>query len=92
MYTTNVFKIPQVLLETNLSMREMSLDRFMKESMNSTFHDFDLSLLVLSKMLKVIIAFVHPDYIWMSTPDVNISEASVVLVFDEKYHIYATGD
>ena len=84
--------ITQVLLETNLSMREMSLDRFMKACMNSPFHGFDLSLLVLSKMLKVVIAFVHPDYIWMSTPDVNISEASVVIVFDGKFYIYATGD
>ena len=86
MYTT------QVLLETNLSMREMLLDRFVKASMNSPFHGFDLSLLVLSKMLKVVIAFVHPDYIWISTMDVNISEASVVMVFDGKFHIYATGD
>ena len=70
----------------------MSLDRFVKASMNLPYHSFDLSLLVLSKMLKVVIAFVHPEYIWMSTPDVNISEASVVLVFDGKYHIYATGD
>ena len=86
MYTT------QVLLETNLSMREMSLDRFMKASMNSPFQGFDLSLLVLSKMLKVVIAFVHPDYIWMSTLYVNISVASVVVVFDGNFHIYATGD
>ena len=64
----------------------------MKACMNSPFHGFDLSLLVLSKMLKVVIAFVHPDYIWMSVPDVNISEASVVIVFDRKFHIYATGD
>ena len=64
----------------------------MKASMNSPYHCFDLSLLVLSKMLEVVIAFVHPEYIWMSTPDVNISEASVVLVFNGKYHIYATGD
>ena len=70
----------------------MSLDRFVTASMNSPYHSFDLSLLVLSKMLKVVIAFVNPEYIWMSTPDVNISEASVVLVFDGKYHIYATGD
>ena len=66
----------------------MSLDRLVKASMNLPYHGFDLSLLVLSKMLKVVIAFVHP----LSTPDVNISEASVVLVFDGKYHIYATGD
>ena len=84
--------ITQVLLETNLSMREMSLDRFVKACMNSPFHGFDLSLLVLSKMLKVVIAFVHPDYIWISMPDVNISEASVVIVLDGKFHIYATGD
>ena len=82
----------QVLLEMNLSKREMLLDRFVKSAMNSPFHSFDLSLLVLSKMLKVVIAFVHPDYIWMSMPDVNISEASIVLVFDGRFHIYATGD
>ena len=88
----SIFYIQQVLLETNLSLREMSMDRFMRAAMNSQFHGFDLSLLVLSKMLKVVIAFIHPDYIWLSTPDANVSEASVVLVYDGSSHTYGTGD
>ena len=70
----------------------MSMDKFVKAVMNSEFHGFDLSLLVLSKMLKVVIALVHPDYIWLSNPDANLSEASVVLIFDGKLHTYGTGD
>ena len=47
--------------------------------------------MILSKMLKVVIAFIHPEYIWMSAPDVNVREASVVLVYDGHKFIYGIG-
>ena len=47
--------------------------------------------MVLSKMLKVVIAVVHPEYIWMSAPDVNVREASVVLVYDGHKCLYGMG-
>ena len=81
----------QELLETNLSARNITIDDFTKAVMNSSYHGYDLTLLILSKMMKVVIALIHPDYIWMSTPDVNVLEASVVLVYDGDVLIQGTG-
>ena len=58
---------------------------------SSNFHGFDLSMIVLSKMFKVIILMQHPDYLWISCPDVNVTEASVVLVYDGVKTIHTTG-
>ena len=74
-----------------MSARNITIDDFMKAVMNSSYHGYDLTLLILSKMMKVVIALIHPDYIWMSTPDVNVLEASVVLVYDGDVLIQGTG-
>ena len=42
----------------------------------------DLTLLVLSKMLKSDIRLLHPDYVWISNSDVNLTEESRVIVYD----------
>ena len=55
---------------------------YLEKVNNSNFHAFNLSMIVLSKMLKVVILMQHPDYLWLSCPDVNVKEASVVLVYD----------
>ena len=80
----------QVLLETNLDLRELNFDQFIKKLSNSTYHGYDLTMMILSKMLKVVILFQHPDYLWISTPDVNVIEASVVLVYDGAQTINGT--
>ena len=87
----STFNFPQVLLETNLSACQMTIDDYTKEVMNLTYHGYDLTLLVLSKLLKVVIALIHPDYIWMSNPDVNILEALVVIVYDDDMLLQGTG-
>lgn len=69
----------------------MDLDTYLEKITDSTFHGFDLSMMVLSKMLKVVILMQHPDYLWLSTPDVNVKEASVVLVYDGIKTINSTG-
>ena len=58
------------------------MDRYVKAVSNSDYHGLDISLLILAKMLKIVIAVIHPDYLWMSMPDVNVREASVVLIYD----------
>ena len=55
---------------------------YLEKVNNSNFHGFDLSMIVLSKMLKVVILMQHPDYLWLSCPDVNVKEALVVMVYD----------
>ena len=55
---------------------------YLEKVNNSNFHGLDLSMIILSKMLKVVILMQHPDYLWLSCPDVNVKETSVVLVYD----------
>ena len=74
-----------------MDLRELNFDQFVKKLSNSTYHGYDLTMMILSKMLKVVILFQHPDYLWISTPDVNVIEASVVLVYDGAQTINGTG-
>ena len=67
------------------------MDRYVKAVSNSHFHGFDITLLILAKMLKVVIAVIHPEYMWMSTPDVNVREASVVIIYDGADRFFGTG-
>ena len=67
------------------------MDWYVKAVSNSDYHGFNITLMVLVKMLKVVIAVVHPDYMWMSTPDVNVCKASVILIYDGAGQLTGTG-
>ena len=69
----------------------MSFDTFMRAISNSDYHGFNLTLICLERMLKVIIMVVHPDYLWLSSTDVNVQEVSVVLVYDGHKVFYSAG-
>ena len=51
----------------------------------------DLTVIMLSRMLKVVILVIHPTHIWLSNYDVNVRDANVVLSIDEKEVFTATG-
>ena len=72
-------------------MRDMNMDQYVRSASNSNYHGMDLSLLVLSKMLKVTIGIIMPDYVWISYPDVNLQDLSVLIVFDRQKCFYGTG-
>ena len=69
----------------------MMFDRFYTELKECRYHGFDLTLLVLSRMLKVIIGVLHPEYIWLSSLDVNICDANVFLLLGQDELFTATG-
>ena len=71
--------------------RSMSFDKFMWTISNSDYHGFDLTLICLVRMLKVIIMIVHSDYLWLSSTDINVWEALVVLVYDGHKVFYLAG-
>ena len=75
----------------NLDLRELDFDTYVHKMTSSNFHGLDLTMIVLSKMLKVIIMMQHPDYVWLSCTNVNVTEASVVLVYDGVKTIHTTG-
>ena len=67
------------------------MDRYVKAVSNSDYHGLDISLLILAKMLKIVIAVIHPDYLWMLMPDVNVHEASVVVLIYDGDRFIGTG-
>ena len=87
----NIAYLIQVLLENNLKARDMNLDTFVHQVSNSRYTGFDLTLMILSKMLKVIIGLVHPDYIWLNHVDVNVREASAIIVYHVHKVFHGTG-
>ena len=69
----------------------MTFDRFYTALKECRYHGFDLTLLVLSRMLKVIIGVLHPEYIWLSSLDVNVRDANVFLLLGQDELFMATG-
>ena len=67
------------------------MDQYVRSASNSSYHGMDLLLLVLSKMLKVTIGTIMPDYVWISCPDVNLCKVSVLIMFDGQKCFYGTG-
>ena len=69
----------------------MTFDKFYTALKQCRYHRFDLTLLVLSRMLKVVISVLHPEYIWLSNLDVNVYDANVFLILDQREEFTATG-
>ena len=69
----------------------MTFDRFYTALKECRYHGFDLILLVLSRMLKVAISVLHPEYIWLSSLDVNVRDANVFLLLGQDELFMATG-
>ena len=69
----------------------MKFERYV-EAINEpyNYHGRDLTLLTLSKMLRVTILVIHPEYLWLSHPFVNVTDASVVLVLEKMGHFSPT--
>ena len=75
----------------NLEARSMSFDKFMRATTNNDYHGFEWTLICLARMLKIIIMVVHPEYLWLSSTDVNVREASVVIVYDGHKVFHSAG-
>ena len=69
----------------------MTFDKFYTVLKQCRYHGFDLTLLVLSRMLKVVIGVLHPEYIWLSNLDVNVCDANVFLILDQHEEFTTTG-
>ena len=69
----------------------MTFDKFYTALKQCRYHGFDLTLLVLSRMLKVVIGVLQPEYIWLSNLDVNVRDTNVFLILDQHEEFTATG-
>ena len=69
----------------------MSFDQYLHALESQTFHGYDIALRILSRMLKMTIGVWTGRYVWLSSPNINVFEVSVLLTVDEKGHFDATG-
>ena len=82
----------QAVVTSNLRARNnMSFEVYYNAVKQSRYTGNDLTVIMLSRMLKVVILVIHPTHIWLSNYDVNVRDANVVLSIDEKEVFTATG-
>ena len=78
-------KIFQAVMTSNLrSCNNMSFEVYYNAVKQSRYTRNDLTVIMLSRMLKVVILVIHPTHIWLSNYDVNVRDANIVLSIDEK--------
>ena len=81
------------MMSLNLKARnDMTLECYIKAITTCQYHGNDLALLVLSKMLKMTIAVLHLEYIWLSHLDANLRDANIVLVMNLQEVYSGTGN
>ena len=69
----------------------MSFEVYYSAVKQCRYHGNDLTLVMLSRMLKMVICVIHPNYLWLSNLDVNVRDANVVLCIDESEVFTGTG-
>ena len=70
----------------------MTFDQYLHALKSQTFHGYDIALRILSRMLKMMIGVWNGRYVWLSSPNINVFEVSVLLTLDESGHFDATGE
>ena len=82
----------QFVLADNLADRNMSLDQYVTALERDKFHGYDIALRILSRLLKMTIGVWNGRQVWLSSPNINVFEVSVLITIDLLGHCDATGD
>ena len=72
----------QFVLSDNLNEKNLSFDQYLHALEDKKFHGYDIALLILSRMLKMTIGVWTGRYVWLSSPNINVFEVSVLLTLD----------
>ena len=60
---------------------DMDMESFFEATEHSYYHGSDLSVRVLSRMLKILIAAWNSHFLWVSTPYISVYKCRVLVVF-----------
>ena len=82
----------QFVLADNLAERNMSLEQYVTALDRDKFHGYDIGLRILSRLLKMTIGVWNGRQVWLSSPNINVFEVSVLITIDGQGHCDATGD
>ena len=72
----------QFILSDNLNEKNLSFDQYLHTLEDKKFHGCDIALRILSRMLKMTIGVWTGRYVWLSSPNINVFEVSVLLTLD----------
>ena len=70
---------------------QMDIESFIEAAWHSFYHGSDLSVCVLSRMLKIPIAAWNSHFLWVSTPYISIYDCPVLVVMDSVGNFHGTG-
>ena len=82
----------QFVLADNLADRNMSLDQYVTALERDKFHGYEIALHILSRLLKMTIGVWKGRQLWLSSPNINVFEVSVLITIDGLGHCDAPGD
>ena len=81
----------QFVLADNLAAKNMMIDQYIAALESDKFHGYDIGLRVLSRLLKMTIGVWNSRHVWLSSPNINVFEVSVMITIDNNGHCDATG-
>ena len=70
---------------------QMDMESFIEAAEHSFYHGSNLSVRVLSRMLKIPIAAWNSHFLWVSTPYISIYDCPVLVVMDSVNNFHGTG-
>ena len=70
----------------------MSLDQYIAALERDKFHGYDIGLHILSRLLKITTGVWNGRQVWLSSPNINVFEVSVLITIVGQGHCDATGD
>ena len=81
-----------MILEYQLRAHKLTYEDFVAAIEREGYHRFDLMFVVLSKMMRVTVGALFQDNFWMSNPDVNPRECSIILIMGASGQVYGTSE
>ena len=70
----------------------MTFNQYLHALESQKFHGYNIALHILSRMLKLTIGVWTGRYVWLSSPNINVFEVSVLLTVDQEGRFDATGN
>ena len=81
----------QFVLSDNLAEKNLTFDQYLHALQDKKFHGYDIVLHILSRMLKMTIGVWTGRYVWLSSPNINVFEVSVLLTLNAEGLFDTTG-
>ena len=82
--------ILQSLLKEHVKVRRTSLKEFVDEVTQEKHTGYELTILTLCHMYNMSVVVLHAEYVWASSPSVNLATCPIVLIMNNKGNFVGT--